>query len=199
MPRPPRPDAAAAQTRTKAGPSRDRFVREYLVDRNATQAALRAGYSPASAAVTGCRLLKDVKVAAAIAEGEAKLAAKTESMVDRILAEIDALALGRIDDVLDFSGETVRLRAAHEMPATGRALLSAMKVRRVVTGDDEAEPSREVEVTEIKLWNKLDALRLALQHRGLLVNRHEHVGRVELVHADDTEALQRRAAEGVTS
>jgi phage terminase small subunit len=170
-------------------------VREYLVDRNATQAAIRAGYSKRSAYSQGHDLLKHPEVAAAIAEGEAKLAAKTASTVDLLLAEIDALALGRMDDVLDFSGPTVRLKAASEMSEAGRRMLSAMKVRRRETTAEGGEVTVE-EVVDFRLWDKLGALKLALMHRGLLVNRHEHVGRVELVMADDTDALKRRAAEG---
>ena len=46
-----------------------RFVEEYILDLNATQAAIRAGYSPKTAEVTGCKLLRNAKVAAAIQEG----------------------------------------------------------------------------------------------------------------------------------
>jgi len=51
-------------------PKQDRFVAEYLVDLNATQAALRAGYSPRTAPQQGSRLLKNVDVQAAVAPGK---------------------------------------------------------------------------------------------------------------------------------
>lgn len=54
-------------------PKRAAFVREYLIDLNATKAAERAGYSPKSAHVTGHRLLSDAKVADAIATAQAEL------------------------------------------------------------------------------------------------------------------------------
>ena len=82
------------------------------------------------------------------------------------------------------------------MTEAGRRLLASVKVRRRLrTGRDGKQVP--VEVLDFRLWDKLGALKLSLLHRGLLVNRHEHVGRVELVHTDDTEALQRRAAEVV--
>ena len=59
----------------------ERFVEEYLIDLNATQAAIRAGYSAKAAHVTGSRLLTNAKVAAAIA------AAKQERSKD---TKIDA-------------------------------------------------------------------------------------------------------------
>lgn len=52
----------------KLTPRQARFVDEYLVDLNATQAAIRAGYSASSADVNGSRMLGNAKVARAIAE-----------------------------------------------------------------------------------------------------------------------------------
>lgn len=58
----------------KPGNLRQRFVEEYLLDLNGMQAAIRAGYSPKGAGVTACRLLKNPKIRAKIAEEEGKLA-----------------------------------------------------------------------------------------------------------------------------
>lgn len=52
----------------KLTPRQARFVDEYLVDLNATQAAIRAGYSASSADVNGSRMLGNAKVVRAIAE-----------------------------------------------------------------------------------------------------------------------------------
>ena len=52
---------------------RARFAEEYLIDSNATRAAIRAGYSPRSAPITGHRLLMDANVRAAIANGRARI------------------------------------------------------------------------------------------------------------------------------
>ncbi len=63
---------------------RVRFVQEYLIDPNATQAAVKAGYSPNSAMVQGHRLLKDDKVAAAIVAGQARIAKAAEITQERV-------------------------------------------------------------------------------------------------------------------
>lgn len=63
-------------------PKQEAFVREYLIDLNATQAATRAGYSAKTAGQQGERLLKNVEIAAAVAEAKQERAEK---------AEIDAL------------------------------------------------------------------------------------------------------------
>lgn len=67
-----------------------RFVTEYLVDHNATKAAMRAGYSEKTAQQQGSRLLCNVVVKEAIAEGQ-------QQLVERI--EYDAQCL--LEDMID--------------------------------------------------------------------------------------------------
>jgi phage terminase small subunit len=74
-------DSRIATTgRKKVGNRREQFVREYLKDGNATQAALRAGYSPKSAHSQGARLLKNVEISARLASLERK--AEEKAIVD---------------------------------------------------------------------------------------------------------------------
>ena len=69
----------------KLTPKQAAFAREYLVDRNATQAAIRSGYSRNGAEVTGSKLLRNTKVAAKLAKGEEKLAHKADVSVEEVL------------------------------------------------------------------------------------------------------------------
>lgn len=74
----------------------ERFVAEYLVDLNATQAAIRAGYSEKTAQEQSSRLLSNVMVAKAVAEAQARVSVKAEwSAVDRLrmLADIAEAAI----------------------------------------------------------------------------------------------------------
>ncbi|SDG86127.1 Terminase small subunit [Pseudomonas flavescens] len=64
-----------------------RFVEEYLVDLNATQAAIRAGYSAKTAGVVGCENLTKPNIQAAIAEARQKQQERTEITADRVLRE----------------------------------------------------------------------------------------------------------------
>lgn len=59
-------------------PKQERFCQEYILDLNATQAAIRAGYAKGSAEVTGCRLLTNAKVSAFIQQLQKKTAEKLE-------------------------------------------------------------------------------------------------------------------------
>ena len=69
-----------------------RFMVEYLVDLNATQAALRAGYSARTAAQQGSRLLKNVDVQAAIAGQQAQQLEAVEVRIEDVLRDLKAIA-----------------------------------------------------------------------------------------------------------
>lgn len=70
-------------------PKQEAFVREYLIDQNATQAAIRAGYSADTAYSQGQRLLKNVEVAGAISKGQAKAAKRAEITVQSLAEELE--------------------------------------------------------------------------------------------------------------
>ncbi len=73
-------------------PRQARFAEEYLVDLNATQAALRAGYSPSTARAQGYRLLRNPQVARAIERAMAERSRRTGIEADWVLARLKAVA-----------------------------------------------------------------------------------------------------------
>lgn len=73
-------------------PKEQIFVREYLVDGNATRAAIAAGYSQASASVMGSKLLRKGKVAEELGKLRAKLLSKLEINAQRVLEGLAELA-----------------------------------------------------------------------------------------------------------
>lgn len=73
-------------------PRQHRFIDEYLIDLNATQAAIRAGYSAKTAEQQGPRLLGNVGVAAAIKAAQAKRAEKLELTAASIAKQLIAIA-----------------------------------------------------------------------------------------------------------
>ncbi len=77
-----------------ADDKRERFITEYLIDSNATQAAIRAGYSPASAESQGSRLLRNAKVRAAIDAAQAKQTEEAEVTVSYVLERLKKEAEG---------------------------------------------------------------------------------------------------------
>lgn len=153
-------------------PKQQRFVDEYLIDLNATQAAIRAGYSARAAAVTGLRMLRDAKIAAAIAEQQQARSERTQITQDQVLTELLILLKSDVRDFdVDDTGQlTLRDGAAD---AAWRAV-SSVKHRITTRGKgDDAETVREI---EFRLWDKNAALKMAGQHLGMFVERHEHTG-----------------------
>jgi len=79
-------------------PKQARFVDEFLVDSNATQAAIRAGYSKKTAKQIGSRLLTNVDIARLVEARTAKMAEKMEITAERIVEEMADAAFARIAD-----------------------------------------------------------------------------------------------------
>lgn len=73
------------------------FVAAYLIDKNATQAAIAAGYSKATAYAIGAENLRKPQIKAAIAAAFEKAAAKSEVTAERVIREISTLAFAQVN------------------------------------------------------------------------------------------------------
>ena len=73
---------------SKLTPKQEMFAKEYLIDLNATQAAIRAGYSKKTAQRIGSENLSKPLIAAAVAAGQAERAKRTEIDADYVLTAI---------------------------------------------------------------------------------------------------------------
>jgi phage terminase small subunit len=151
------------------------FAREYLVDYNATQAALRAGYSARTAYSQGQRLLKHVEVRRLLDEADAERRKRLQLSADDVLGELALLGRSDIGQVLDFTGDELRLRPANLIPESARRAISSVKVRRYTEG--HGDDARQVEVTEFKLWDKLSALEKVGKHLDLFREKLELLGK----------------------
>ena len=85
-----------------------RFVTEYLVDLNATQAAIRAGYSPKPAQQQGSRLLTNVVVKQAIAAQHATQLKAVEVRIEDVLRDVMAIAHTDLHTLTEQSGTPAR-------------------------------------------------------------------------------------------
>jgi phage terminase small subunit len=84
-----------------------RFCEEYTVDLNATQAAIRAGYSSHTAAQTGHENLRKPEIAARINELRAKQTKKTEITIERVLTELAKIAFADMGSIVVNEGGKV--------------------------------------------------------------------------------------------
>ena len=142
----------------RLGAKQERFVEEYMVDINATQAAIRAGYSPKTAKEQGSRLLSNVNVSAAIAILRAEQSKRTGITADRVLEEMAKVGFANITDVVSLDEAAVK-RGSH---ADDTAAIQSIKVKRILTEEGDTILEREV-----KLHDKIKSLDLIARHLGL--------------------------------
>lgn len=134
------------------------FVDEYLIDLNATQAAIRAGYSAKTADQQGSRMLANVKVKQAIAERMAERSRRTGVNQDRVVIELAKIAFVNISDLVDTDTATILPTARKE----DLACIESVKYKQMPTKSGDMGVEREV-----KIASKLKALELLGKHLGM--------------------------------
>lgn len=150
-------------------PKQKLFVDEYLIDLNATQAAIRAGYSPNNADKIGSELLGKTRVSDAISKAMAERSRRTGINQDRILMELAKIALVNPANVVDFDEATILDSALPE----DMAAVASVKVKRFPTKEGEGIER------EIKFYDKTKALDLAGRHLGMFKDKLEVSGTLE--------------------
>lgn len=146
------------------------FVAEYLIDLNATQAAIRAGYSKRTAEWQGPQLLGKTHVAAAVAESMKARSARTEVTADRVLAEYAKLAFL---DPRRFYDDTGALKPVHLLDADVAAALVGVDV--VDSFDKESQTTSTTK--KIKFVDKKGALDSVARHLGMFIDKTELTGK----------------------
>ena len=156
-------------------PKQQRFVAEYLIDLNASQAAIRAGYSPKTAGALGHQVLKKLEVQEAIHIGQRAQLDAAGLTATRWREEVRRLAFSDLRTVFDAQGS---LKPIHELTDDEAAAVSGVEViiKNAAAGDGHTDT-----VHKIKLWDKLRALDLAGKHLGLLEENASISGTIELV------------------
>lgn len=149
----------------KLSAKQERFCREYIIDLNATQAAIRAGYSARSANSMAARLIVKDSIQKKIRELQNERAAKLEVSAAAVVRELARLAF--FDP-----GTVVRVLPGGVLEITPTDQLTDDQ-RRAVAAVSQSDGS-----TRIRFADKLRALELLGKHLGLFVERQEVVSRV---------------------
>lgn len=159
----------------KLTPKQERFIQEYLVDLNATQAAIRAGYSEKSAERIGFELLKKSLVSQAIAKAQAKTANRLEITRERWVAELARIFFADMKDYVDIDPDTggIRARGYDDMPDGGGKVVASIKEKRSIKEDSSGNDSIIYSQFEFKLHDKLKAGELLGKHLGFLKEKVE--------------------------
>lgn len=132
----------------------ERFCEEYMIDLNATQAAIRAGYSPKTANEQAGRLLVNVSIQNRIAQLQAEQSRRTGVSADRVVRELAKVAFVNAADLIDPKTASLKSDASRD----DLAAVQSVKVK--MFGEDGLEQ-------EVKLADKLRALDLLGKHLGM--------------------------------
>lgn len=149
-----------------------RFVEEYLIDLNATQAAIRAGYKRSEYTDTNAaKLLENTRIAEEIEKAMAERSKRTGINQDRVLLEIAKLALVNAADVIDMDSATVLPDAKPE----DLACIQSVKVKRTTKGKNV------IEEREVRFYDKKSSLELLGRHLGMFKDKLEINGAVPVI------------------
>ena len=151
----------------KLTPKQQRFVEEYLVDLNATQAAIRAGYSRKTAASIGEENLRKHEIQAAIQAAMKARQERTEITQDRVLAELAKIAFGDQRRVMTWGPSGVKLRDSSELTSDEAAIVAEVSESVTAAGG----------TLKLKTHDKVGALKLLGEHLGMFKQRVEVTGK----------------------
>lgn len=139
-----------------------RFCEEYLIDLNATQAAIRAGYSEASARQIGTENLSKPAVQSYISELQKERAERTQITADRVLREVANIAFSNIADFMHMNADgNVTWKSWDELTPDQTKLVSEVS-QTVTESGGTAKINRK-----IKMYCKDTALYNLMRHLGL--------------------------------
>jgi len=162
-------------------PLQSAFVDEYLIDLNATQAAIRAGYAESGARTEGARLLANADIADAIAVAKAKRSEKTGIDAAWLLTRLAAEATADVADLYDEAGN---IRAVKDWPLIWRTgLVAGLDVESIGEGAGR--------LTKIKLSDRIKRLELIGKHVDVQAFKEqvEHSGGMSLVVSSEDAGL----------
>ena len=159
MTTPTRPSALDAIRPTKAQNRMWLFAQEYIVDLNATRAAIRAGYTERHAAVTASKLLRNTNVEYWIDEAQELKARSRNITVDRALEEYRRIAFAQTTDMTTLKGGYVQIKDTDSLTTEQKSAISQIRQKK----DGELE---------VKFYDKLKALDSLAKYLGLFSDKN---------------------------
>lgn len=141
----------------KLTPKQAKFIKEYLIDLNATQAVIRAGYSKNGAKTQGSLLLSNINVKAHLNKLQEKRALKTDLSMEWVVKRLMLLADATIDEFVDVSPNGVCLKDFKEIPNEKK--YAVQEVSETIGAEGRG-------AQRVKLADKIRALEVLWKHLG---------------------------------
>lgn len=156
-----------------------RFCEEYLIDLNATQAAIRAGYSKKTAGSIGQENLTKPEIVEFIQDLQRKRSERTGISADRVLAEVANIAFSNMRDFAEFGADGIRFKDSENVTDEQMKLVSELS--------QEVKEFKGVKTTSVKfkLYPKDAALYNLMRHLGLFEKDNKQQNNVITVIVED--------------
>lgn len=158
----------------------EQFCNEYLIDLNATQAAIRAGYKEKTAYSAGQRLLKHVEIQKRIQQLKNERSERTEISQDRVLKELAAIAFANATDFVQVTEKPLYNSDGEKMLDNSGEVIMIPDVE--ITETEKLKPEQKKAIAsikqgrngiEVKLNDKTKALELLGRHLGMWNDKQE--------------------------
>ena len=146
-----------------------RFIEEYLIDLNATQAAIRAGYSPDTAYSIGSENLKKPEIRARVDKAMAERSKRTGINAERVVIELARIGLVNPRKLINLNAATIKEDATED----DLAAVSSVKVKTIPTEDGD------IVEREVRLYDKNKALELLGRHLGMFKDKVQVSGELD--------------------
>lgn len=143
----------------KLTPKQKAFVDEYLIDLNATQAAIRAGYSEKTARAVGAENLTKPNIQTAIQERIQEREKRTEVTQDMVVQQLAKVAFSDLKEYVEWGPNGIVIRPSDNVDGT---VLQSISETMLPKGGKK---------TEIKLTDKMKALELLGKHLGMFSDK----------------------------
>ena len=143
----------------KLSAKRQRFVDEYCIDFNGTQAAIRAGYSANSANIQAARLLTNDNIKKALDEKRLEIAEESKLKVSDVIDELRKIAFSDITQVVSFSAAKAKVKSSRKLSEDAKKTIASV--------------SQTQNGLTVKLHDKVKALELLGRYLNIFTDRVE--------------------------
>ena len=141
----------------KLSAKRQRFVDEYCIDFNGTQAAIRAGYSVRSANIQAARLLTDDSIKKALDEKRLEIAEESKLKTSDVIDELRRIAFSDITQVISFNAAKAKVKSSRKLSEDAKKTIASV--------------SQTQNGLTVKLHDKVKALELLGRYLNIFTDR----------------------------
>jgi phage terminase small subunit len=159
--------STATNAEKKLTPKQEQFCLEYIIDFNATQAAIRAGYSKKTAYSIGQQNLKKLEIMQYLAVLKDERQERARKSADEVLEEIENVGFSRVNNTVEWNESGIAfIKNSDEIEDKDAAAIESIQVTEKYAG--KGEDMHPILQTKVKLHPKIPALTLLAKHHNLI-------------------------------